>query len=311
MDVVAARDGPIYIADSGNQLVRKVADGRISTVVGGGPRSHPLVDGAVAIDVSVDNVSAVALDNQQRLILLASGNGIVGVWRLERPFVRLLARLYRSADLKSIGPTGPTLPLGGLAVARDGTIFVADRERNLVLRLSPNGSLEPYAGNGQAGYSDGGSAADAMLHWPIGLAIDKRGNLLIADALNNRIRKVDPKGTITTIAGSGSFDGDTGDGGLAVDARLSFPFGVAVANDGTIVIADTGNHRLRRISTDGLIDGLAGSSRWGYAGDGGPALQAELNGPEAVVFDFEGDLLIADTENQRVREIPRLVPPSG
>ena len=96
----------------------------------------------------------------------------------------------------------------------------------------------------------------------------------------------------------------------AVDARLSFPFGVAVASDGTLVIADTGNHRLRSISTNGVIEALAGTGRWGFNGDGEPPLQAELNGPEAVTFDSHGDLLIADTENQRVREIPHVVAPT-
>jgi sugar lactone lactonase YvrE len=148
---------------------------------------------------------------------------------------------------------------------------------------------------------------DAKLDWPTGLALDKHGNLYIADTENNRIRKVDTLGTITTIAGDGR-PGDSGDGGPAIEARLSLPFGVAVAADGTLVIADYGNNRLREVTPSHQILALAGTKQGGFAGDNLPAITAQLSAPEGVAFDANGDLFVADTGNHRVREIARLVP---
>ena len=187
-------------------------------------------------------------------------------------------------------------------------LFIADRAGNRVLKF--DGTTTLYAGSGQK-MGDGGAATSAQLDWPVGLALDKRENLYIADTGDNRIRRVDhAKGTITTVAGgAGEFEGNTGDGGPARQALLSFPIGVAVAPDGTVVFTDTGNHRLRQVSPDGTISALAGSGRWGFAGDGLPAVDAEFDGPEGVFLDSAGNLFIADTENQRVREIPHLYGP--
>jgi sugar lactone lactonase YvrE len=166
-------------------------------------------------------------------------------------------------------------------------------------------SLKVVAGTGQAGYSnDGAAATGAMLDRPGGLAVDGQGNLYIADSGNNRIRKVDTSGIITTVAGGGGkYYGDSGDGGPATKARLSFPFGVAVARDGTIYIADTGNNRLREVTTSGIIRALAGTGIAGFAGDGGAALSADLSAPEGIALDGKGNLFVADTANLRVREV--------
>jgi hypothetical protein len=300
-------NGSLYIADSGNLRVRRVADGTITTVAGGGPESNPIANGALATSVFIGSVTTVAVDGQHRLSFLTNLNDSLDVWREEGGYVTLLKHLGPSnSPVPPVGPPAPTLPVGGLVLASDGTMYVADTAASRVWRLGPNGDFSLYAGDGNVAYGgDYGQATAAELAWPMGLALDKMGNLFIADALNNRIRMVDTRGRITTVAGSDSIYGDSGDGGPATSARLSFPFGVAVAGDGTIVIADTGNHRLRKIS-NGLIDGLAGTGRWGYTGDHEAALATELNGPEAVTFNDHGDLLIADTENQRVREIPRL-----
>jgi hypothetical protein len=114
---------------------------------------------------------------------------------------------------------------------------------------------------------------------------------------------VDANGTITTVAGSGTYYGDSGDGGPATNARLSFPYGVAVARDGTIYIADTGNNRLREVTPSGVIFPLAGTGAAGFAGDGGLAGRAELAAPEGIGLDGQGDLYVADTVNLRVRVV--------
>lgn len=300
-DVMVAADG-VYIADYSNGVVRKVdTDGTIKSFTG--DLTKPLaMDGEIADTVSFGYPSNLARDSASNVYILTDLAGMLEVWKV-RPDL-FTSRVF------TVGPTTNTnlykTSLGGLAVADDGAVYAADRLDNRVWKFA-GGRKTLYAGNGSPGYSgDGGAAVAAMLDWPSGLALDKQGNLYIADTVNNRIRKVDTLGTITTIAGDGS-PGNTGDGGPATKARFSLPFGVAIATDGTLVIADTGNNRLREVTPTHQMLALAGTGRSGFAGDHGPALTAELNGPEGVAFDIEGDLFIADTGNNRVRLISRVV----
>ena len=163
--------------------------------------------------------------------------------------------------------------------------------------------VETVAGTGEPGFSgDGGRAAGARLNEPSGVAVDRAGNIYIADNDNNRIRRVDGGGTITTIAGTGRA-GFAGDGGPATAAELNNPYGVWVSATGEIYIADQRNHRVRKISRDGIIRTIAGNGVQGYSGDGGPATQASLSFPDDVVMNSRGELFIADAGNDVVRRI--------
>jgi len=298
--------GTLYIADYGNQRIRKVMDGVITTVAGGG--KEPLGDDVLGISVASSSLglaSTVAVDRHDQLYLLTSRDQSLEVWRIDaNGFMHSIVSVGPSNI--SSGQFAPNLPVGGLAITKDGVFFIADRAGNRVIKFDGK-TRSVYAGTGDT-EGDGASATSAQLSWPIGLALDKHENLYIADTGNHRIRKVDhAKGTITTVAGGGGeFEGNSGDEGFAKDALLSFPFDVAVAADGTLVFTDTGNHRLRMVAPDGRIYAVAGTGRWGFSGDGSPASQAEFDGPEGLTLDAKGNLFIADTENQRVREIPRL-----
>ena len=292
--------GALYIADYGNRRIRKVIGGVMSTVAGGG--KDPLIDGALGRNVELGYASTVAVSRDQLYVLTTRGPDLE-VWTIDDGgFMHPVVSLGPSNVLAR--QNSLNLPVGGLVITPEGVLFIADRAGNRVMKF--DGSLSSYAGTGQPGLEDGGDAKSAKLNWPIGLALDKQENLYIADTQNKRIRKVDhATGTIKTVAGSGVFEGDSGDGGPATQALLSFPFGLAIASNGDVVVADTGNHRLR-VVTGGTISALAGTGRWGLAGDGAPAIDAEFDGPEGVALDASGNLFIADTENQRVREIPRV-----
>ena len=203
-----------------------------------------------------------------------------------------------------------------LAVAGD-LLLAADISRDQVLaRPLLGGPWVAFAGSGFAGYTgDGGAAVSAGLSAPEGLAVDRLGNVYIADSSNHAIRKVSSDGSIQTVAGSG-LRGFAGDSGPATAARLDSPAGVAVGADGSFYIADKGNNRIRRVDPSGLISTVAGSGRltvvagsggFGFSGDGGPAVAAQLSAPEGVLAGPDGRLYIADTGNDRVR----LVTPSG
>ncbi len=163
--------------------------------------------------------------------------------------------------------------------------------------------IETIAGVNNSGFAgDGGSALSAQFSVPAGLAIDSNGVLYITDAANNRIRKMDTQGVVSTVAGHGERD-FSGDDGAAVDATLNFPSDVAVDSNGVLYIADTGNHRVRRVGTDGVISTIAGTGIAGFGGDNGPALEAALNRPSGLAVDTEGRLYIADTRNHRLRMV--------
>jgi len=172
--------------------------------------------------------------------------------------------------------------------------------------------ITTVAGNGGFGFGgDGGPAPSALLANPYGVAVDAQGNLFVADSANHRIRKVGPAGIITTVAGTGA-PGYSGDGGPAPSAQLAFPFGVAVDGQGDLFIADTYNHRIRKVSPAGTITTVAGSGSTGnfgggYSGDGGPAASAQLRFPQGVTADNQGNIFIADSENDRIR----MVNPAG
>ena len=164
-------------------------------------------------------------------------------------------------------------------------------------------TIRTVAGNGANGYAgDGGAATDAQLFDPWGLAVDGSGNLYIADQLNNRLRKVAPDGTITTLAGTGT-SGYTGDGSAATSAKLYHPCGVALDSAGNLYIADTANHVVRKVATGGTITTVAGSGTAGFAGDGAAATSAQLNTPIGLAVDAAGNLYIADSGNLRIRKV--------
>lgn len=183
-----------------------------------------------------------------------------------------------------------------------GNTYITDAENHRIRKVS-NGVITTFAGTGISGYSgDGGLAKNAMLSYPVGLVFDSAGNLIVADSGNNRIRRIDTTGTITTIAGTGTA-GFGGDGGPALLADLDGPTGLALDAAGNLYFTDIFNQRVRKIDTGGFITTVAGNGTAGYNGDGIAATSASLNFPRGLVLDSAGNLYIADTLNFRVRRV--------
>jgi hypothetical protein len=191
----------------------------------------------------------------------------------------------------------------GVAVSSSGDIYIADTGNNVIREVTPAGIISTVAGNGKAGYTgNGGLATDAELNAPQSVAVNSAGDLFIADTGNNVIREVTPAGKISTVAGDGTA-GYAGNGGPATAAELCQPEGVAATASGDLFIADTCNNVIREVKPGGTISTVAGDHKAGYAGDGGPAVKARLDAPYGVAVDSAGDLFIADTANNRVREV--------
>jgi sugar lactone lactonase YvrE len=192
----------------------------------------------------------------------------------------------------------------GLAVARDGSVYIADRLNHRIRRVGSDGIITTVAGNGERGYAgDGGLAVDAKLNYPSDVAVGAEGTLYIADTYNQRVRKVDGAGVITTVAGRGWPPKYSGDGGPAAQAGLFYPVSVAWGEDGTLYIAGRGSHRIRKVSRAGVISTLAGTGESGYGGDGGPGPEATISWPFGIAADVQGNVYIADQNNKRVRKV--------
>jgi sugar lactone lactonase YvrE len=238
-------EGSIIIADYKNHRVRKISpDGTVSTLAGSGMEGF--ADGAGAA-AQFNRPSGVAVDGQGSIIITNSGN-------------------------------------------------------HRVRKITPDGTVSTLAGSGDYGYRVGGFAdgagVAAQFNHPLGVAVDGEGSIIIADWGNDRVRKITPDGTVSTLAGSGSAGFADGAGAAA---QFNGPAGVAVDGEGSIIITDGGNHSVRKITPDGTVSTLAGSGREGFADGAGAA--AEFSGPYGVAVDGEGSIIIAEFNNKRVRKI--------
>jgi sugar lactone lactonase YvrE len=193
-----------------------------------------------------------------------------------------------------------------VAVDSTGSVYIADSANNRVRMVSTSGIITNFAGSaaGTSGYSgDGGAATGALLNNPDGIAVDSAGNVYIAEWNNSRVRKVSTSGIITTVAGTASA-GFSGDGGLATNAQLNRAGGITLDSAGNLYIADNANNRIRKVTAStGIITTVAGNGNWPFAGDGGLATAAQINGPTGVAVDGSGNLYIVDQGNSRIRMV--------
>jgi len=267
----------------------------ISTLAGGAPPAA-----SAGTSASIGGLAGVAADNQGNVYFTAlncvfrlSGTGNLTVFAgNSRPGYAGDGGAATSAQLNNPW---------GLAWDAAGNVYIGDSGNNRVRKVSSSGTITTVAGNGNELYSgEGGAATKAGLS-VYGIAVDGAGNLYIADAANEAIRKVSPAGVVTTAAGSG-IPGYAGDGGLAINAELNEPLGVAVDGSGNLYIADTANSAIREVSS-GTIATLAGTGNFGYSGDGGPAAAAVLDAPYSVAVDSAGNVYLTDTGNGVIREV--------
>ncbi|MCU7907003.1 MAG: hypothetical protein KZQ76_14420 [Candidatus Thiodiazotropha sp. (ex Epidulcina cf. delphinae)] len=297
-------EGNVYVTESSSHRVVKITPAGFRTrIAGNGLRGFSGDDGEAVyaslhspVDVSLgpngeiyladQNNHRVRMIDRKGIIRTVAGNGTAGYSGDEGPAIE--------ASLSA--PSA-------MAVAGDGTLFIADLGNNRIRRVSVDGVISTYAGTGERGFGgDGGAATLASLNGPSGLALDEQGYLYIVDRDNHRIRQVGEQGVITTVAGNG-VSGFAGDGGPGAAAELAWPSAVASTPDGGLYIADLGNRRVRYLDPTGMISTVAGNGQYGDTGDLGPATKASFAGPVDILLSKTGTFYIIDSGNERIRAI--------
>jgi sugar lactone lactonase YvrE len=301
--------GNVFLADTYNNVIREVvhATGNIITVAGTGAATYN-GDGGPATLSNIGRPFGVAVDGSGNLFIADTYNNRI------REVVKSTGTMITIAGTGATGFGGDGGPAtsamlnapDAVAVDGGGNVFFSDQGNNRIREvLHWNGSIVTVAGTGAAGYNgDFGPATSAMLNQPNGVAVDVNGNIFISDWHNNRIREVlNATGNILTVAGTGTA-GYSGDGGQSNSAMVNSPGGVAVDGSGNLFIADTYNNRIRKVTiANHVITTVAGTGTSGFGGDGGPATSALLYMPYGVTVDGSGSIYIADTYNQRIRQV--------
>lgn len=275
-------------------IIATVAGGGLSNPGNNGPATNASLNwiGGIASD-SLGNLY-IADQNRYRIQKVDS-NGIITTLTGNG------TNVY-SGDNGSATNAGVVSP-DSVAIDSSGNLFFAEYSGHRIRKVGTNGIITTVAGNGTNGYSgDGGPATNAMLNYPQGIALDTNGCLYIADYYNNRVRRVDQSGTITTVAGNGSFN-FSGDGGPATNATLRYPDGVLVDSANNLYIADHNNMRVRRVDAMGVITTVVGNGNSAFSGDGGAATNAGLYYPCGMTMDSFGYLFVADQGHYRIRQI--------
>ena len=356
--LAASVDGTVFIGDVLNARIRKVLpNGIISTAAGGGSEPRDSIPATSSIlpcpeSIAYSKAGYLGIVTQcDHYIRVVYPNGVIYT----------MAGNGRTTGTFTDGAPGYTVPLGltmnGLATDESGNFFFS--ADNHIRKINFNGfTVSTVAGGDKAGFAgDGGPATSALFNTPHRLTLDKIGNILVPDKFNHRIRKIDTKGVVNTIAGNGTaaYAGENvaaaassialpssvavdstsiiyfaeqgarrirkilpngqmvtvagigiptlGDGGPVASSLVIDPYGLAVAPDGTVYISDNNDHRIRRVSPDGIINTFAGTGVPGYSGDNGPAALAQFNGPRAVALDANGNVFVSDSDNNAVRMI--------
>lgn len=312
-DIAIDKAGNIYIADAGNSRIRRIdADlSRVRTVAGNGEGGFE-GEGVPATEAVLNEPYGVAVDADGNIYISDTANSCVRVVDAQTGLISTLAGVAGRAGFG--GENGPAREAllnrpTGLMISGDGDVYIADTGNNrvrVVVRLDDESSPFIYteAGKGSVDYFDGEVPAVAgRLDAPQGVTLDQNGDLLVADTFASRIRLIDTStGMMETIAGLARA-GDIGDGGPALNAFLQTPVQTLVDSRGQLLILDPLMNRVRRVLLDGTIETYAGKEGYAYGGDGGPAKEAIFNVPYGMAFDLQGNLLIADTGNHRVRRI--------
>lgn len=303
MAVAVDATGNVYVADSANHRVRVIsAKGEVTTLVGSDEAGY---DDGPATEALFSTPAGVVLDESGNVYVADSDEEDPHPMRVRvitpEGIVTTLAGSSQSGYKDGVGKDAQFRAPASVALDSDGNVYVADTNNHRIRLIRPDGTVSTLAGKPEAGYPAGyadGLAAEAKFNSPRSVAVDGAGNVYVADTGNHCIRLISPDGQVSTLAGAkepGYIDGQGN------EARFNFPSGIAVDADGNLYVADTANHSIRKIMSDGEVTTLAGNGEPGNVD--GPGADARFRAPEGITIDDKGNVYVADTGNHRVRKI--------
>lgn len=281
--VASDRAGNLYIADASNGTVRKISPGGAVTTLAGLAGHRTRVDG-VGASARFAYPNGIAIDGQ--------GN----VYVSDTDVIRKITSRGVVTTLTAQSPIHPH----GIAVDRAGNLYLAEALRHRILKMTPAGVVTTLAGREGVSGSDDGPGEVARFHYPYGIAVDRDGNVFVADFYNHTVRRIAPNGDVTTIAGKARYAGITD--GPGPSARFGLPFGIALDNDGNVYVCDV--HAVRKIDSSGLVTTIAGQVEILGVADG-PGSIARFCLPRALTVDPAGNVFVADTFNHSIRRIDK------
>ena len=286
--------GNVYVADTGNEIIREITPGGVvSTLAGSGSSGSVNATGTAAsfftpAGVAADSAGNVYVaDTDNHMIRKITSGGVVST-------------LAGSGSAGSANGTGTAASFGlpeGVAVDFSGNVYVADANNQLIRKITSGGLVSTLAGSGSTGSANGTGTA-ASFYQPFGVAVDLSGNVYVADSINNLIRKITPGGVVSTLAGSGAQGSADGTG---TAASFYSPWGVAVDPCGNVYVADSGYALIRKVTPAGVVSTLAGSGSWGFAN--GTGTGASFSHPSGVAVNSSGNVFVVDTNNSMIRLI--------
>jgi len=311
------KDDNLIFSDKGHYRIRKITPKGIISTIGGNGRRGNVGNNIPALEANVYNVTTI-IQNPAGDAFMSSPSGFVSIIRrldakgIIHDYMDTASPKYREAISKSkhkglvqTGAVATITQFSDITFDPKGNLFISDRMNHQIRKIDLNGNISTIAGTGDSDYyGDGGPALEAAFRDPNALASDQKGNIYIAESVNNRIRKIDTKGIVTTVAGNGEH-ADSGDGGPALQAGIRSMDDIAISPEGELHILGTNTHKVRKITQDGKIVTVAGKGYAGFFGDGGPATKAMLKNPAAISFDSKGNLYIADMGNNRIRKVDK------
>ena len=286
-------NGNIYVADLGNDMIRKIATGAVVTTLAGRADSSGYINGQDTM-AFFNKPFGVAVDASGNVFVADAGNNVI--------------RKVTSGGLVStFAGTGTAGAADGtdtatfnfpesIAIDNSGNLYVADYGNDLIRKITAAGVVSTFAGSGLEG-ADNGAGIKATFNSPGSVALDAAGNLYVCDNGNNMIRKITPDGTVSTFAGSGTSGSANGKG---TAASFNSPFGIATDASGNVYVSDSGNNMIRKITPDGTVSTLAGGQ---YGAKNGTGTGASFNTPAGLAVDAAGNVYVADENNNLIRMI--------
>ena len=290
-------NGNLFVLENGGQRVRQITGGNITTVAGTGGTGNT-GDGASAVKATFSYPQGLAVDGSANVYVADTDNYKIRKFSVGGNISTVVGTGFSGYGADGAATSAQLLLPHAVALDSAGNLYIADGNR---VRKLVGGTITTIAGGVNAGFAgDGGPATAAQFNSPQGVTVDSAGNVYVADTFNSRVRKIATNGTITTVAGTG-VSGYSGDGGLASNAQMRAPTGVAMDSAGALYVTE--HDRVRKISPNQVITTIAGTGTDGYSGDGGLATGAQLSTTYGISIDTSGNLYVADSGNNVVRMI--------